>query len=75
MNEGQVKKTFAILFALMTIGCGNENHNETPNEVTPLEIVGTNAFWYYNDLNVATDFYTKTLGLRIVADYGYAKIL
>ena len=75
MNEGQMKKTLAILFTLMTIGCGNEGDNGTPHEMIPLEIVGSNAFWYYNDLDAATDFYTKTLGLKIAADYGYAKIL
>ena len=75
MNESQMKKTLATLLALMTIGCGNERANGTADEAITLEIVGSNAFWYYNDLDAATDFYTKTLGLKIAADYGYAKIL
>jgi catechol 2,3-dioxygenase-like lactoylglutathione lyase family enzyme len=61
-------------------GCGgNEggdvNVNETSNEMTQLEIVGSNAFWYYTDLDAATSFYTRTLGLKLAADYGFAKIL
>ena len=40
-----------------------------------LPFTATNAFWYYADLDAATDFYTRTLGLRVAADYGFAKIL
>ncbi len=38
-------------------------------------ITASNAFFYYHDLVAATDFYTRTLGLRVAADYGFAKIL
>ncbi|MFN8061413.1 MAG: VOC family protein [Vicinamibacterales bacterium] len=38
-------------------------------------IVANNAFFYYADLGRATTFYTRTLGVELVADYGYAKIL
>ncbi len=38
-------------------------------------ITASNAFFYYRDLEGVTDFYTRTLGLRVVADYGFAKIL
>ncbi|MFC1543771.1 VOC family protein [Gemmatimonadota bacterium] len=38
-------------------------------------ITANNAFFYYRDLERATDFYTRTLGLRVVADYGFAKIV
>lgn len=44
----------------------------------PMEDFGTtasNVFFYYADLARAHDFYTNTLGLRTVADYGFAKIL
>ena len=33
------------------------------------------VFLYYKDLEKATTFYSKTLGLEIVADYTFAKIL
>ena len=65
-----MKKTLLIALALVVVGCGNESDDKTP-----LNIVGSNAFWYYNDLDAATDFYTGILGLTIAADYGYAKIL
>lgn len=38
-------------------------------------ISANNAFWYYADLEAATEFYTGTLGLHVAADYGFAKIL
>jgi catechol 2,3-dioxygenase-like lactoylglutathione lyase family enzyme len=34
-----------------------------------------NVFLYYKDLEKATDFYSKILGLEVVADYTMAKIL
>lgn len=46
--------------------------------VNPFEsfgITANNAFLYYDDVEAATDFYTQTLGLRVAADYGFAKII
>ena len=61
---------------LLLLACGDGGSlNETSDELTRLEIVGSNAFWYYTDLDAATNFYTKTLGLKLAADYGFAKIL
>lgn len=34
----------------------------------------SNLFLYYNDLNKASEFYSKTLGMEMVADYTMAKI-
>jgi catechol 2,3-dioxygenase-like lactoylglutathione lyase family enzyme len=34
-----------------------------------------NVFLYYKDLEKATKFYSKTLGLEVVADYVFAKII
>jgi uncharacterized glyoxalase superfamily protein PhnB/predicted enzyme related to lactoylglutathione lyase len=39
------------------------------------EIMATNAFYYYKDVEGAWAFYTRTLGFATVADYGFAKIL
>ncbi len=38
-------------------------------------IQATNLFLYYRDLDKALDFYTVTLGMELVADYGMAYIL
>ena len=40
-----------------------------------LGIIANNAFFYYADVEAADDFYTRVLGVRKVADYGFAKIL
>ena len=39
------------------------------------DIVATNAFYYYDDVEAAWIFYRDTLGLETVIDYGFAKIL
>lgn len=39
------------------------------------DVIANNAFFYYSDLDGAWRFYTETLGLETVADYGFAKIL
>jgi catechol 2,3-dioxygenase-like lactoylglutathione lyase family enzyme len=46
-----------------------------PADVDGAPFLASNAFWYYADLEGATDFYTRTLGLPVAADYGFAKIL
>jgi len=38
-------------------------------------IQALNAFYYYRALEAAWDFYTRILGFRTVADYGFAKML
>lgn len=38
-------------------------------------IQAMNAFYYYDDVEAAWTFYTETLGLPTVVDYGFAKIL
>ena len=41
----------------------------------PPTITATNAFYYYADVEAAWHFYTEVVGLRTVADYGFAKIM
>jgi catechol 2,3-dioxygenase-like lactoylglutathione lyase family enzyme len=41
----------------------------------PADIIANNVFFYYDDLDEATRFYTETLGLEMVTDYDFAKIL
>ncbi len=67
----------AALFVLLS-ACGpNEPANKSivsPNQAPP-DIIATNAFYYYADVDVAWEFYSDTLGLETVVDYGFAKIL
>lgn len=39
------------------------------------DIIATNAFYYYHDVDAAWIFYRDTLGFETVVDYGFAKIL
>jgi predicted enzyme related to lactoylglutathione lyase len=58
------------VFALITAGCES-------NEVEPgaPDIVATNAFYYYDDLDAPWEFYQNVLGFETVVDYGFAKIM
>jgi len=72
------------MLALGAYGCAPEEQPAAPGagragESTPAaserDIIANNAFFYYADLEGAHRFYTETLGLPTVADYGFAKIL
>ena len=41
----------------------------------PGDIIANNVFFYYDDVEAATTFYTEVLGLEVVTDYEFAKIL
>ncbi len=41
----------------------------------PPAVLATNVFYYYDDVDAAWAFYSGTLGLHTVVDYGFAKIL
>ena len=38
---------------------------QAPAESLELTSLATNAFWYYQDLDAATHFYTQTLGFEL----------
>lgn len=57
----------------LIVGC-SQDANVTKAPARP-DIIATNAFYYYADVNAAWSFYADTLGLETVADYGFAKIL
>jgi predicted enzyme related to lactoylglutathione lyase len=44
-------------------------------DATRPDIIATNAFYYYADVDAAWSFYRDTLGLETVVDYGFAKIV
>ncbi len=60
-----------------TDGTGEEGEmGEARPEETPVpDILASNAFYYYADLDGAWEFYARILGFETVADYGFAKIL
>ena len=49
--------------------------NTTFRTMKHFGIKASNIFLYYKNLDEATTFYTKTLGLELIADYSIAKIL
>ena len=48
--------------------------NSSFRTLTDFGVRASNLFLYYNDLERATEFYSKTLGMEMVADYTMAKI-
>jgi hypothetical protein len=63
---------------LVTAACTQEQPVQevatVPSGMRP-DIVATNAFYYYGDVEAAWVFYRDTLGLETVIDYGFAKIM
>jgi catechol 2,3-dioxygenase-like lactoylglutathione lyase family enzyme len=53
---------------------GGESAAADRLEPTP-DVLATNAFYYYRDLEAAWTFYRDVLGFETVADFGFAKIL
>jgi catechol 2,3-dioxygenase-like lactoylglutathione lyase family enzyme len=50
----------------------------TTGRVNPMDAYGTtasNVFFYYEDVEAATDFYRDIMGFHVAADYGFAKIM
>ena len=67
----------AFILAGMTFaGCEqNKSGPEMEHDVSAPDIVATNAFFYYVDVDAAWEFYRDVLGLETVVDYGFAKIM
>lgn len=72
MKRFLVAAAGAIVF--MTAGCGS-SESETAAELSVPDIVATNAFYYYDDVDVAWQYYRDVLGFETVVDYGFAKIM
>jgi len=68
---------WAVLAAVgaITVGCAQTEEDVSVNPLESFGITANNAFFYYDDVEAATTFYTETLGLRLAADYGFAKIV
>ena len=51
------------------------SQNTEARTMTDFGLKATNVFLYYKDLQRATDFYTKIIGLELLAEYDNASIL
>lgn len=77
------KKAWSLGCLWLLLGCGGGGEEGAPGTSgSGMESVGDlptiramNAFYYYEDVEGAWAFYTRTLGFRTVADYGFAKML
>jgi predicted enzyme related to lactoylglutathione lyase len=70
-----MKRLWWTIAAVATL-CACSNGDPAREEPSlPPDIIATNAFYYYADVDAAWMFYRDTLGLETVVDYGFAKIL
>lgn len=67
--------TCLLMVSIFLAGCAEQPESIIPKTMTDFGIRANNLFFYYDDLEQATAFYTETLGLELVADYGMASIL
>jgi len=65
----------AFSTAILCAACAQTEESTPVNPYQQFGITANNAFFYYDDLERATVFYTETLGIELAADYGFAKIL
>ena len=68
----------ALIILLCAVLAADGRAAEQQSAVKPMDTFGTtasNVFFYYEDLDVATSFYSDVLGFRVAADYGKAKIM
>jgi predicted enzyme related to lactoylglutathione lyase len=56
-------------------GCNSSGDSKVANSSQVPDIIATNAFYYYEDVDEAWVFYRDVLGFETVVDYGFAKIL
>ena len=64
-----------LVFGAACTGGQADEEATTVLESNRPDIIATNAFYYYDDVEAAWNFYRDTLGLETVIDYGFAKIL
>jgi catechol 2,3-dioxygenase-like lactoylglutathione lyase family enzyme len=64
-----------LCYTALLAACAQTADERQVNPLQDFGITANNAFFYYDDLDAATAFYTETLGFHLIADYGFAKIL
>jgi catechol 2,3-dioxygenase-like lactoylglutathione lyase family enzyme len=65
----------ALSLTVLTVACAQTGEGDEVNPLHEYGLIASNAFFYYEDLDNAVEFYNRALGIRTVADYGFAKIL
>lgn len=74
----RILRTALYSMLVFAVACTGEQSGQEATAV-PVDdkpdIIATNAFYYYDDVEAAWTFYRDTLGLETVVDYGFAKIL
>ncbi len=73
--KGRVPRWALYGVSALSLSCWQSQENEQVNPLRDFGITANNVFFYYDNLDRATTFYTRTLGLSIAADYGFARIL
>jgi catechol 2,3-dioxygenase-like lactoylglutathione lyase family enzyme len=77
----RIRSLLIIIFTgLLTVACAQrtvtqEQEKITLESIADFETTASNVFFYYADVEAAADFYRQILGLRLTADYGFAKIM
>jgi catechol 2,3-dioxygenase-like lactoylglutathione lyase family enzyme len=69
---------FAISGLLLCGGSQAQEAGPVTAVADPLAVfqtTGSNVFFYYEDVDAATEFYTRIMGFRVAADYGFARIM
>ena len=67
----QIQFILMIAFSVLLSGCTANKYKTMQN----FGIRASNLFLYYKDLDKATEFYSNTLGMEVVADYQMARII
>ncbi len=77
----RIRSLIFIIFAgLLTVACGQRTADQEQEKITldtisDFHTTASNVFFYYADVEAAADFYREILGLRVAADFGFAKIM
>jgi catechol 2,3-dioxygenase-like lactoylglutathione lyase family enzyme len=69
----KISSIFSVLLIIIFFHSFSLGQNQQIIDLQNLNIQANIAFFYYNNLPKAVDFYENILGLKLVLDYGFAK--
>ncbi len=64
-----------VLLATLALLLSSCTAVKTISSASLTDVIATNAFYYYDDVDEAWSYYRDVLGFATVADYGFAKIM